>query len=132
MKILSSSEAYAYKQQLAVIREQMQQIEERGVYDIAGNIVKPSDKKEYMNLKQMEHHVRQLAAGIEKPSKYSPPKRPGETPKRPPVTDERWKELQKIASEAFAEIRRCIDTPGARNDAEDAIAAQETHKTVGG
>ena len=45
MKVLTSQEAFAYKQQLETIREQMRQIEERGVYDIAGNIIKPSDRR---------------------------------------------------------------------------------------
>ena len=46
MKVLTSQETFALKNQLAVIREQMAQIEERGVYDVAGNTVKPSDRKE--------------------------------------------------------------------------------------
>ena len=39
MKILTSQETFALKNQLQVIREQMAQIEERGIYDVAGNTV---------------------------------------------------------------------------------------------
>jgi hypothetical protein len=126
MKVLTSQEAFAYKNQLAVIREQMQQIEERGVYSVAGNTVKPSDRKEYRNLTEMEHHVRQLAAGVEKPKPYVKPKRPG-TPTRRELTDEEWDELAKCASEAFKEFRGCADTGERKELSEDTVAAQETH-----
>jgi hypothetical protein len=130
MKVLTSQEAFAYKNQLAVIREQMQQLEERGAYSVAGNIVKPSDRKEYRNLTEMEHHVRQLAAGVEKPKPYVKPKRPG-TPTRRELTDEEWDELAKCASEAFKEWRGCADTKEKEKSSEDTVAAQETHVAEG-
>ena len=57
MKILTSQETFSLKNQLAVIREQLAQIEERGVYDVAGNTVKASDRKEYRDLVKMENHI---------------------------------------------------------------------------
>ena len=109
MKVLTSQEAFAYKQQLETIREQMRQIEERGVYDIAGNIIKPSDRKEYKDLKEMENHVRQLAAGIQHPLPIQKKKRkPQEQPNEP--TDEEWNELAELAREAFKDFHGCTDT----------------------
>ena len=130
MKVLTSQETFAYKNQLAVIREQMTQIEERGVYDVAGNTVKPGDRKEYRDLVAMEHHVQQLAAGIENPKPYTKPK-PPETPTRRELTDEEWDELAKCASEAFKEFRGCADTEERKESSEDAVAAQETHVAGG-
>ena len=126
MKVLTSQEAFAYKQQLETIREQMRQIEERGVYDIAGNIIKPSDRKEYKDLKEMENHVRQLAAGIQHPLPLQAKKRkPQEPPKE--LTDEEWKELAELAREAFKDFHRCADTKEEENEREDAVEAQRTH-----
>jgi len=130
MKILSSSEAFAYKQQLAVIRDQMRLIEERGVYDIAGNIVKPSDRKEYADLKKMENHVQQLGAGIEHPLPLERPKHNPEK-RRKPLTDAEWKELAEWAHEAFKPLLGCTDTGNEKESCGDAVEAQETHVTNG-
>jgi len=130
MKILSSSEAFAYKQQLAVIRDQMRLIEERGVYDIAGNIVKPSDRKEYADLKKMENHVQQLGAGIEYPLPLERPKHNPEK-RRKPLTDAEWKELAEWAHEAFKAFRGCTDTNEKEKSSEDTVEARETHVTGG-
>ena len=125
MKVLTSQEAFALKNQLTVIREQMAQIEERGVYDVAGNTVKPSDRKEYRDLVKMENHVRQLAAGIERPLPLRKKKRPGVVfPER--ASDERWEELAKLAHETFKEIRGCTDTREEKESCDGTVAAQET------
>ena len=125
MKILSSAETFSLKNQLQVIREQMAQIEERGVYDVAGNTVKPGDRKEYRDLVKMENHVRQLAAGIERPSPLRKKERPGVVlPRRP--TDEQWEELAKIAHETFKEFLGCTDTVNEKETSGGAVAAQET------
>ena len=126
MKVLTSQEAFAYKNQLTVIREQMTQIEERGVYDVAGNVVKPSDRKEYNDLVKMENHVRQLAAGIEKPLPLRKKKRPGVTFREPP-SDERWKELANLAHELSEQLRGCADTGNEKESCGGAVAGQETH-----
>ena len=125
MKVLTSQEAFAYKNQLAVIREQMTQIEERGVYDVAGNTVKPSDRKEYRDLLKMENHVRQLAAGIERPLPLRAKERPGVEFPEPP-SDERWEELYNLAHEAFKDILGCTDTRNGKESCDGTVAAQET------
>jgi hypothetical protein len=125
MKVLTSQEAFAYKNQLQVIREQMAQIEERGVYDVAGNTVKPGDRKEYRDLVKMENHVRQLAAGIEKPLPLRTKERPGVEFPEPP-SDERWEELANLAHEAFKVFHGCADTRNKKESCGDAVAAQET------
>jgi hypothetical protein len=125
MKILSSAETFSLKNQLQVIREQMAQIEERGVYDVAGNTVKPGDRREYRDLVKMENHVRQLAAGIERPLPLRAKKRPGvEFPERP--SDERWEELYNSAHEAFKDILGCTVTVNGKESCGDTVAAQET------
>ena len=126
MKILTSQETFAYKNQLQVIREQMAQIEERGVYDVAGNTVKPGDRKEYRDLVKMENHVRQLAAGVEKPLPLRTKERPGVEFPEPP-SDERWEELANLAHEAFKVFHGCADTRNEKESCGDAVAAQETH-----
>ena len=125
MKILSSQETFALKNQLQVIREQMAQIEERGIYDVAGNTVKPGDRKEYQDLVKMENHVRQLAAGIENPLPLRAKERPGVTFPEPP-SDERWDELYNLAHEAFKDILGCTDTRNGKEPCGDTVAAQET------
>ena len=125
MKVLTSQEAFAYKNQLAVIREQMAQIEERGVYDVAGNTVKPSDRNEYRDLAKMENHVRQLAAGIEKPLPLRAKERPGVTFPEPP-SDERWEELANLAHELSKELGGCTDTRNGKESCGGTVAAQET------
>ena len=124
MKVLSSAETFALKNQLQVIREQMAQIEERGVYDVAGNTVKPSDRKEYRDLLKMENHVRQLAAGIERPSPLKAKERPGVV-FRERASDERWEELAKLAHEAFKDILGCTDTVNGKESCDDTVTAQE-------
>jgi hypothetical protein len=126
MKVLTSQEAFALKNQLTVIREQMAQIEERGVYDVAGNTVKPSDRKEYRDLVKMENHVRQLAAGIENPLPLRTKERPGVEFPEPP-SDERWEELAKLAHEAFKDILGCTDTRNEKESRDGTVEAQETH-----
>ena len=126
MKVLTSQEAFALKNQLAVIREQMAQIEERGVYDVAGNTVKPSDRKEYRDLVKMENHVRQLAAGIENPLPLRAKERPGVV-FRERVSDERWEELYNLAHEAFKDILGCTDTRNEKESCDGTVEAQETH-----
>ena len=124
MKVLTSAETFALKNQLQVIREQMAQIEDRGVYDVAGNTVKPSDRKEYRDLVKMENHVRQLAAGIENPLPLRKQKRPGVVfPER--ASDERWEELAKLAHETFKEILGCTDTREEKESCDGTVAAQE-------
>ena len=125
MKVLTSQETFALKNQLAVIREQLAQIEERGVYDVAGNTVKASDRKEYRNLVKMENHVRQLAAGIERPLPLRTKERPGVTFPEPP-SDERWEELYNSAHEAFKDILGCTVTVNEKESCDGAVAAQET------
>ena len=125
MKVLTSQEAFAYKNQLTVIREQMAQIEERGIYDVAGNTVKPSDRREYRDLVKMENHVRQLAAGIERPSPLRTKERPGVEFPEPP-SDERWEELYNLAHEAFKDILGCTDTRNGKESCDGTVAAQET------
>ena len=127
MRILTSSEAYAYKQQLEVIREQMQVLEERGVYNIAGNTIQPEDREEFRELKKMEHHIRQLAAGIEKPSPYRKPKRPGEPPRQRAAS----KDVARLASEALGKLRGCMDTRNGKESRDGTVAAQETHVAGG-
>lgn len=129
MKVLTSQEGFAYKQQLKVIREQINDLVERGVYTVSGNTIRSNDREEYRNLIAMEHHVRQLAAGIEKPRAYEKPKH-SEIPPQRGLTDEEWEELAKNASEAFKEFRGCADTREKEKSSEDAVEAQETH--VGG
>ena len=124
MKILSSQETFSLKNQLAVIREQLAQIEERGVYDVAGNTVKPSDRREYRDLLKMENHVRQLAAGIERPSPLKAKERPG-VKFRERASDERWEELAELAHEAFKDILGCTDTVNGKESSEDTVEAQE-------
>ena len=126
MKVLTSQEAFALKNQLTVIREQMAQIEERGVYDVAGNTVKPSDRKEYRDLVKMENHVRQLAAGIENPLPLRTKERPGVEFPEPP-SDERWEELYNLAHEAFKDILGCTDTRNEKESRDGTVEAQETH-----
>ena len=125
MKVLTSQETFALKNQLKVIREQLAQIEERGVYDVAGNTVKPSDRKEYRDLVKMENHVRQLAAGIERPSPLRKKKRPGVEFPVPP-SDERWEELANLAPEAFKAFLGCTDTANGKESRGDTVAARET------
>jgi hypothetical protein len=125
MKVLTSAETFALKNQLQVIREQMAQIEERGVYDVAGNTVKASDRKEYRDLVKMENHVRQLAAGIERPLPLRKKKRPGVEFPEPP-SDERWEELANLAHEAFKELLGCADTSEEKESRDGAVAARET------
>jgi hypothetical protein len=124
MKVLTSQETFALKNQLAVIREQITQIEERGVYDVAGNTVKSSDRKEYNDLVMMENHVRQLAAGIEKPLPLKPKERPGVV-FRERASDERWEELAKLAHEAFKDILGCTDAVNGKKSSDATVAAQE-------
>jgi hypothetical protein len=124
MKILSSQETFSLKNQLQVIREQLAQIEERGVYDVAGNTVKPGDRREYRDLLKMENHVRQLAAGIERPSPLKAKERPGVV-FRERASDERWEELAKLAHEAFKDILGCADTATGKESPEDTVTAQE-------
>jgi hypothetical protein len=124
MKILSSQETFSLKNQLQVIREQLAQIEERGVYDVAGNTVKPGDRREYRDLLKMENHVRQLAAGIERPSPLKAKERPGVV-FRERASDERWEELAKLAHEAFKDILGCADTVTVKESSEDTVTAQE-------
>jgi hypothetical protein len=124
MKVLTSQETFALKNQLAVIREQITQIEERGVYDVAGNTVKSSDRKEYNDLVMMENHVRQLAAGIEKPLPLKPKERPGVV-FRERASDERWEELAKLAHEAFKDILGCTDAVNGKESSDATVAAQE-------
>ena len=126
MKVLTSQETFALKNQLQVIREQMAQIEERGVYDVAGNIVKSGDRKEYRDVAIMENHVRQLAAGIEKPLPLRTKERPGVTFPEPP-SDDRWEELYNLAHEAFKDILGCADTRNGKESCDGTVAAQETH-----
>ena len=126
MKVLTSQETFALKNQLQVIREQMAQIEDRGVYDVAGNTVKPGDRKEYRDLVKMENHVRQLAAGIEKPLPLRTKERPGVTFPEPP-SDDRWEELYNLAHEAFKDILGCADTRNGKESCDGTVAAQETH-----
>ena len=126
MKVLTSQEGFAYKQQLKVIREQLVQIEERGVYGVAGNTIRTNDREEYRNLVAMEYHLKQLAAGIEKPKAYEKPKH-SEIPPQRGLTDEEWEELAKNASEAFKEFRGCADTREKEKSSEDTVEAQETH-----
>jgi len=126
MKVLTSQEAFALKNQLTVIREQMAQIEERGVYDVAGNTVKPSDRKEYRDLVKMENHVRQLAAGIENPLPLRAKERPGVV-FRERVSDERWEELYNLAHEAFKDILGCTDTRNEKESCDGTVEARETH-----
>jgi len=126
MKVLTSQEAFALKNQLTVIREQMAQIEERGIYDVAGNTVKPSDRKEYRDLVKMENHVRQLAAGIENPLPLRAKERPGVV-FRERVSDERWEELYNLAHEAFKDILGCTDTRNEKESRDGTVEAQETH-----
>jgi hypothetical protein len=124
MKVLTSAETFALKNQLQVIREQMAQIEDRGVYDVAGNTVKPGDRKEYRDLLKMENHVRQLAAGIERPLPLRKKKRPGVVfPER--ASDERWEELAKLAHETFKELLGCADTEEEKESCDGTVAAQE-------
>ena len=125
MKVLTSQETFALKNQLTVIREQLAQIEERGVYDVAGNTVKASDRKEYRDLLKMENHVRQLAAGIERPSPLQPKERPGVVFRERP-SDERWEELAELAHEAFKDILGCTDTRNGKESPDGTVAAQET------
>jgi len=125
MKVLTSAETFALKNQLQVIREQMAQIEERGVYDVAGNTVKASDRKEYRDLVRMENHVRQLAAGIERPLPLRKKKRPGVEFPEPP-SDERWEELANLAHEAFKELLGCADTKEEKESCGGTVAARET------
>jgi hypothetical protein len=129
VKVLTSQEGFAYKQQLKVIREQLVQIEERGVYGVAGNTIRTNDREEYRNLVKMEYHLKQLAAGIEKPKAYEKPKH-SEIPPQRGLTDEEWEELAKNASEAFKEFRGGADTREKEKSSEDTVEAQETH--VGG
>jgi hypothetical protein len=126
VKVLTSQEGFAYKQQLKVIREQLVQIEERGVYGVAGNTIRTNDREEYRNLVKMEYHLKQLAAGIEKPKAYEKPKH-SEIPPQRGLTDEEWEELAKNASEAFKEFRGCADTREKEKSSEDTVEAQETH-----
>ena len=125
MKVLTSQEAFAYKQQLKVIREQITDLEERGVYGVAGNTIRSKDRTEYRNLVAMEYHLRQLAAGIRKPRPYSKSKHP-ETPPQTERTDKEWEELAKMASEAFKEFKGCADTKENEKGGEGAVEAQET------
>ena len=131
MKVLTSQETFALKNQLAVIREQITQIEERGVYDVAGNPVKSSDRKEYNDLVMMENHVRQLAAGIEKPLPLKPKERPGVV-FRERASDERWEELAKLAHEAFKDILGCTDAVNGKESSDATVAAQEACDGGGG
>ena len=131
MKVLTSQETFALKNQLAVIREQITQIEERGVYDVAGNTVKSSDRKEYNDLVMMENHVRQLAAGIEKPLPLKPKERPGVV-FRERASDERWEELAKLAHEAFKDILGCTDAVNGKESSDATVAAQEACDGGGG
>ena len=124
MKILSSQETFSLKNQLQVIREQLAQIEECGVYDVAGNTVKPGDRREYRDLLKMENHVRQLAAGIERPSPLKAKERPGVV-FRERASDERWEELAKLAHEAFKDILGCTDTVNGKESSDATVAAQE-------
>ena len=124
MKILSSQETFSLKNQLQVIREQLAQIEERGVYDVAGNTVKPSDRRENRDLLKMENHVRQLAAGIERPSPLKAKERPGVV-FRERASDERWEELAKLAHEAFKDILGCTDAVNGKESPDATVAAQE-------
>tara|TARA_B100001250_G_scaffold401356_1_gene413124 strand:- start:11066 stop:11410 length:345 start_codon:yes stop_codon:yes gene_type:complete len=108
MKILSSKETYSYKLQLDTVREQMRQIEENGIYDIAGNKIKKEDKEQYKQLKAMEHHLRQLASGIESPSPYKKPKQVEAKPEtRRQMTDEERAQFAKMLSETRLAITRC-------------------------
>lgn len=108
MKILSSKETYSYKLQLDTVREQMRQLEENGIYDIAGNKIKKQDREQYKQLKAMEHHLRQLASGIESPSPYKKPKQVEAKPEtRRQMTDEERAQFAKMLSETRLSITRC-------------------------
>ena len=72
----------------------------------------------------MENHVRQLAAGIERPSPLKAKERPGVV-FRERASDERWEELAKLAHEAFKDILGCTDTVNGKESSEDTVTAQE-------
>ena len=125
MKVLTSQESFVYKHQLKVIKEQINDLVERGVYGVAGNIIRSKDREEYRNLVEMEYHVKQLATGVEKPRPYTKPEH-SEIPPQQGRTDEEWEKLAKCASEAFKEFRVCADLGEKEKDGEGAVEAQET------
>ena len=53
----------------------MKMLEENGVYDVAGNRIRKEDLEQYRQLKRMEHHLLQLASGIEKPKPFEAEKK---------------------------------------------------------
>ena len=72
----------------------------------------------------MENHVRQLAAGIERPSPLKAKERPGVV-FRERASDERWEELAKLAHEAFKDILGCTDTVNGKESSDATVATQE-------
>lgn len=110
MKILNSKDAYSYKLQLEQVREQMKMLEENGIYDVAGNRIRPEDREQYRQLKRMEHHLRQLASGIEKPKPFVAEKKVEKKDTRPRLTDEQRLEMARMLSETRKHLGRCTDT----------------------
>ena len=110
MKILNSKDAYSYKLQLEQVREQMKMLEENGVYDVAGNRIRKEDQEQYRQLKRMEHHLRQLASGIEKPKPFEAEKKEKKKDTRPRLTDEQRLEMARKLSEVRKNLGRCVDT----------------------
>ena len=111
MKILNSKDAYSYKLQLEQVREQMKMLEENGVYDVAGNPLREEDQEQYRQLKRMEHHLRQLASGIEKPKPFEAEKKVEKEDTRPRLTDEQRQEMARKLSEVRKHLGRCVGTP---------------------
>ena len=111
MKILSSKDAYSYKLQLEQVREQMKMLEENGIYDVAGNRIRPEDREQYRQLKRMEFHLRQLASGIEKPKPFEAEKKVAKKDTRPRLTDEQRLEMARMLSETRKHLGRCVGTP---------------------
>ena len=110
MKILNSKDAYSYKLQLEQVREQMKMLEENGVYDVAGNRIRKEDQEQYRQLKRMEHHLRQLASGIEKPTPFATEKKVEKKDTRSRLTDEQRLEMARMLSETRKHLGRCADT----------------------
>ena len=109
MKILSSKDAYSFKLQLEQVREQMKMLEENGVYDVAGNRIRHEDREQYQQLKRMEHHLRQLASGVEKPTPFAAEKKEKKKDTRPRLTDEQRLEMARMLSETRKQLGRCAD-----------------------
>ena len=110
MKILNSKDAYSYKLQLEQVREQINLLVENGIYDVAGNRIRKEDREQYRQLKRMEHHLRQLASGIEKPTPFAAEKKVEKKDTRPKLTDEQRLEMARMLSETRKHLGRCADT----------------------